>query len=168
MTNELVKSLEQKDRMFFSLSDTLDVKASIGLVLITFLAAQTADLLSKELSQFLDGVQVLCVVILAVASIFALLTIKPRKHDVEATEKMWIYRDDLRAHFLRTGEVDPDEKADQELVRTRVKGFEKQIEHNRQIAHRKSNFVNCCYYLVFAAFTLNLLTLTCFAVSQYL
>ena len=54
-----VESLEQKDRMFFGLSDTLDVKASIGLVLIVFLASQTTNLLKNEMDPVLTFLQMI-------------------------------------------------------------------------------------------------------------
>ncbi len=154
-----VESLEQKDRMFFGLSDTLDVKASIGLVLIVFLASQTTNLLKNEMDPVLTFLQMICAVILFTAAMFALVTIWPRTHKVENTEQWGVFHEDLRRHFKCVGESSPDEKAFETFLLQRAEGLKEQIEHNRQITHRKYASVKWCYRSVVIAVALNLFTL---------
>ena len=47
--DDIVGRLEQKDRMVFGLSDTIDVKASMSLALITLLATQAIYLRNLEM-----------------------------------------------------------------------------------------------------------------------
>ena len=46
-TDLIIERMDAKDELTFQGGDTLDVKASIVLVVLTFLAGQSADLLTK-------------------------------------------------------------------------------------------------------------------------
>lgn len=50
INDRILAELSVKDDLSFKLGDTLDVKASIGMVVITFLGTQTAYLLDKHVT----------------------------------------------------------------------------------------------------------------------
>src|SRR5690348_4795153 len=84
LMKELQKTVEEylksQDDLEFELGDTLDVKTSIALVLITFLATQSADFLrhNPPLSSFWHVVQVVSAAALIAAGVLAIAELKPR------------------------------------------------------------------------------------------
>lgn len=77
----IIERLQQKDALLFHLSDTLDVKASIWLVVITFLATQTAGFLSDALLPgALRYAQIGSALSLAAAGALALVVLWPRNY----------------------------------------------------------------------------------------
>ena len=103
-----VERLYAKDEMELNLGNTLDVKASLVLVLITFLAAQTEDLLSKgELSHPGRVLQMIAAISLGMALLTAVWGLWIREYAVELPEDLsaWIerlrefYQDELNAEL---------------------------------------------------------------------
>jgi hypothetical protein len=68
MIMELVKGQDDRE---LALGDTFDIKTSIALVIITFLATQTANFLKMPLSPCWHLVQILSVVSLVAAGVLA-------------------------------------------------------------------------------------------------
>ena len=108
--------LMDKDRLLFNLSDTLDMKASVSLILITFLATQTAELFRiEQLPVLLHWLQFLSALGLFAATISAIVVLWSRKWSVEKSEKFPEWRAKLQEHFR--DQDDADQKvADQYLA----------------------------------------------------
>ncbi len=74
--------LKDQDEREFALGDTLDIKTSIALVIITFLATQSAEFLKTTLSPYwhiIQRVSVGCIVIAGVESQAAVLLRSQRR-----------------------------------------------------------------------------------------
>ena len=80
VNDRLLTELSAKDDLAFKLGDTLDVKASIGLVVITFLGTQTAYLLDKHVTGLAHILQAGSVVALVVATIASIVELWPRNY----------------------------------------------------------------------------------------
>ena len=68
-----LEEINAKEDLSLRLGDALDVKASIGLAIILFLATQSAYLLDKGLPRLGVHVQFVSIVCLVLAALFALL-----------------------------------------------------------------------------------------------
>jgi hypothetical protein len=80
----LYQKIEERDRLEFSFGDTTDVKASIVLMLITFLAGLAASLLAeKDLNPLVRSGQGLVIMFLAGSTFFAVLCLRPRDYSME-------------------------------------------------------------------------------------
>jgi hypothetical protein len=72
--------LNAKDDLAFKFGDTLDVKASIGLVVITFLGTQTAYFLDKNIAGVSHFLQTASVFFLVAATVGMIVALWPREY----------------------------------------------------------------------------------------
>ncbi len=97
----LFRKMDERDKLEFSLCDSTDVKASILLLLITFLAGLTASLLTeKKLSTLIRFGHEIVTSLLAVSTVFAVLSLKPRDYSTEKRPdeyEGWLKK--LREHY---------------------------------------------------------------------
>lgn len=80
INDRLLAELNSKDDLAFKLGETLDVKASIGLVVITFLGTQTAYLLDKHVTGVFHALQDVLVIFLVIATIMSIVELWPRDY----------------------------------------------------------------------------------------
>jgi hypothetical protein len=152
--------IKSQDDLEFELGDTLDVKTSIALVLITFLATQSADFLrhSPPLSSFWHVLQVVSVVLLVAAGVLAIVELKPRRYKARtgpAEFLAWV--EELREHYK--GEPDLESRVVDEINRREVEKITSRFNRNRAINAMKSNLIEWCFRFTLAAVLLNLATL---------
>src|SRR5205809_1022571 len=77
----LYHKIEERDRLEFSLCDSTDVKASILLLLITFLATLSASLVAeKDLNALGRSGQAVVIVFLAISTVFSVSCLRPRDY----------------------------------------------------------------------------------------
>ena len=89
----IVERLNAKDELTYQRGDTLDVKASIVLVVVTFLAGESAELLAKgNLTPAGKVTQIIAAAFLALAGILVWSQLWPREYEVEAAENLLIGR----------------------------------------------------------------------------
>jgi hypothetical protein len=95
--------LKEQDEREFALGDTLDIKTSIALVIITFLATQSAEFLKASASaprwHIIQQMSVACLVI---AGLLALIELIPRNYRLRmnpATFLEWVKQ--TKAFYLR-------------------------------------------------------------------
>jgi hypothetical protein len=104
----LYQKIAERDRLEFSLCDSTDVKASILLLLITFLAGLAASLLAeKELDTIVRSGQGFVIVFLAVSTLCAVLCLRPRDYSTEKRPQEyegWLSK--LREHFAGSPDVE--------------------------------------------------------------
>jgi hypothetical protein len=154
---EFVKS---QDDLEFALGDTLDIKTSIVLVLITFLATQSADFLRgiPPLSTFWHYTQIVSTLSLIVAGGLALYELFPREYMARMSPGKFLgwmnelsefYKDDADAESKIVGAINDAE----------LKKAETRFARNSAINAQKSKLLEWSFYFSLAALAINLLTL---------
>lgn len=104
----VIERLNSKDELTLQRGDTLDVKASIVLVVVTFLAGQSAELLSKgSLTCPGKATQIVAAISLGLAGILIWCQLWPREYEIEAAEKLSEWRAELEDFY----QGDPDASA---------------------------------------------------------
>ena len=155
------QQLAEKDRILFNLSDTLDMKAGVSLVVITFLATQTAGFIGNEaLVDVLRWLQSVSAVLLALAGASSMFVLWPREYSVEKSEEFAGWRARLESYYQ--GQDDAQRKVDDEYLAGRVQGLRVQIAENRRLDDRKSWALAWSYRLTGVSLGLNMLTLIWF------
>jgi hypothetical protein len=76
----VMDSLRSQDEREVDLGDTFDIKTSIALVILIFLATQSAEFLKMPLSSFWHLIQQLSVASLVIAGVLALIELIPRDY----------------------------------------------------------------------------------------
>jgi hypothetical protein len=154
----VVEAVLERDRALFTMGDTLDVKASIVLVLITFLATLTSDILHDHaLSAPLRLAQVLSAMLLAAGAICSVASLWPKDFQVETGEGFAEWLQDLRTHYA--SEPEPDLSVSAAIADGRIARAHERIVHNRALTEWKSQLVFWAFAITATAMVLNLVTL---------
>lgn len=151
---------KSQDDLEFSLGDTLDIKSSILLVVITFLAAQSSGFISKNpaLASYWHCVQIIAVLLLVTAGVLILIELLPRRYAARMAPDAFL---DWIAQLERFYENEPDRaskildliyKAETEKVRVR-------FARNSHTNALKSRLVEWAFRCALVALMLNLATL---------
>jgi hypothetical protein len=127
------------DELFFQVGDVLDVKASIILVVISFLGAISSQiLLVQDLSCLIKGLQILAVLALAGGVFTTVWSLWPRVFDAPPNTEEWIeYLQELEKFYA--GQEDSAERAFKAFKDSISKRRQERISKNRALAERKSN-----------------------------
>jgi hypothetical protein len=151
----ILDRLTAREAQLHEQSNALDVKASIMLVAVTFLAGQTTYLLTKHSEGFWRWEQFLSAFLLLGASVTLAFLLYVRTYDGECAEDYLKWRDDLLEHFGvgHHAEIEP------QMRKEIVSGCKKRIDKARMINERKARQVQIVYALTLAAFALNLTVL---------
>lgn len=156
-TDLIIERLRAKDELTFHDGDALDVKASIVLVVVTFLAAQSADLLSKgSLTPLESTAQIIAVMSLALAGISLWFQLWPREYEIEPAEKLFQWRDELRDFF--EGEPGADTKVSALLKNGIIERTIERIKTNGEINKARSSFLLWSYVFTTLSLVINLAT----------
>jgi hypothetical protein len=161
---EVMEHLRAKDQMLFGLSDILDAKAGIALVVITFLASQSSDLLTTDspLPPVLWFFQMVSIGCLAAAGIAAVGSLWPRDHAVEKSEELEKWAGDLREYYK--DDANPEVAVENAFRKGLVERLKERIATNAEIDATKADLLNRAYKLAGISLGLNLLTLVSMAV----
>jgi hypothetical protein len=165
-TGLIIERLSAKDELTFQRGDTLDVKASIVLVVVTFLAGQSADLLAKGNLTCLGKVtQIVAAISLALAGILLWCQLWPREYEVEAAEKLPQWKADLE-DFYRD---DPDGamKVFDLLTKGIIDRTAERISVNGAKNRTRSQLLLWSYVFTTLSLAINLLTLFGFGLSRH-
>lgn len=151
--------VRSRDAYELSLGDVLDVKVSILLAAITFLAGLSGGiLLSVGLPLILKAGQIISLATISGAGILALLELRPRTYKLPDLPSAW-------ARWIKSLEMHYAGKEEQISLtyRAYVEGFtaraEERIEQNHAINLTKSRLMAGCFCLIAASLVINLLTL---------
>jgi hypothetical protein len=148
------------------LGDALDVKASIGLVVVAFLGTQTAYLLDKHVNGASHWLQFASVFCLTIATIFSVMELWPRNYWIIAPEETSSGRVDQLADFYsRRGEVDEDVLLRQ-LTEDEIEWARQRIRANTGKNNSKERWLTWAFRATAAALALNMITLFVVAVSH--
>lgn len=156
LDREILERLRARDQMLFSLSDILDAKAGIALVVITFLATQCAEFMAKEpsLPTHLLIFQYVSIVALFVAGLCAIASLWPRDHPADPADKMDGWLSELREYF---GEDDAG--VEQEFAKGSAERLRQRIGSLKQITDAKSALLSLAWQFSGVSFIANMFTL---------
>lgn len=155
----LHQKIEERDRLEFSLCDSTDVKASVILLLITFLAGLAASLLAeKELNVLIRFGQEVVIVLLAVSMLFAVLCLKPRDYSTEKRPQEyegWLSK--LREYYA--GKPDADAKVLNQFRQGSIAKTMARIKENYGVNRTKLKYLRCSFWVFVAALGFELMLL---------
>ncbi|MHB1794647.1 MAG: hypothetical protein ACYCPO_06735 [Acidobacteriaceae bacterium] len=151
----ILEHLQSQDDLEFELGDTFDIKTSIALVIIIFLATQSGGFLSSKMPLHWHNIQIASVACVVIAGFLAMFALWPRNYKLKLEPKGflgWVkevkefYGDDKAAvvEFLRS---------------TQIEKIQKRFARNSSINARKSRFMELAFYFTMAALVLNIATL---------
>jgi hypothetical protein len=152
--------LKDQDEREFALGDTLDIKTSIALVIITFLATQSAEFLKTALPPCWHTIQSISVVCIVLAGVLALLELIPRGYRLRMKPHEfleWIKK--TRDFYLSEGATDPDSSTIQRINAVEVEKLTDRFTANSAINETKALLMAWAFYFTMAAVGLNLATL---------
>jgi hypothetical protein len=159
---KLLDEMTTKDDLEVRLGDTLDVKASIGLVVITFLATQTVYFLDKHPSGFPHGLQIASGIFLAAATIAAFVVLWPRNYMLPLPESSGIDRaTELREFYAQHENVETSTMISQ-FIQDEIGWTKIRILANEKQNETKSFWLEKSFYLTAIAMVMNIVTLLYF------
>jgi len=151
----IIHRLDLKDDQTFRLGDAIDVKASIALVVITFLATQTGSFLS--VGGRAAELPLWSAFALAIAGALAVSELWPRDYEIEATEGLDGWIQELGDYYRH--DDDADSKVAEAVRSGHIARTKERIEANARINQRKSVYLTWSFRFTAIALVLNLVTL---------
>lgn len=147
-----------KEDLSLRLGDALDVKASIGLAVILFLATQSAYLLDKGLPRLGTVMQILSIACVILSAIFALMELWPQVYVLPEPESHQISQriEELTAHYRNYPEVET--YAARAFMDDQIDWATKRIADNQKKNRRKSTLLALSFVFTGGAVVINLLT----------
>ena len=152
------ESVRDRDAREFSLGDTLDVKTSVILAVIVFLAAQSEHFFQDSLTPCVRDVQYISAIALVAGGISAVLELIPRNYQAENSPSsygQWI--SDLERYYA--GQDNADASIAEQFVKGYVARTTERIEANIAVNQRKSLWLNVCFISTVVSLAANLFTL---------
>jgi hypothetical protein len=150
----ILDRLTAREAQLHEQCNALDVKASIILVAVTFLAGQTTYLLTKHMNGFWRWEQFFCAFLLLIAAVILAFMLRIQTYDGECSEDYLTWRDDTVTKLGENGDM-----VTSHLRAEIVQGCKERIEKAREINDSKVKQVKVVYVLTLAAFMCNLLAL---------
>jgi hypothetical protein len=157
----IAENLPAQDELEFELGDTLDIKMSIVLVVIVFLADQSRKFLESPMPLHWENFQRVSVFALIVAGGLSLWELFPREYKTRMGQDEFLgWVEQLKAFYDHEGVANPDAKI-VELIRIKdAERTSERIAANKSINARKSRAMEWSFYSVMIAVALNLITLS--------
>lgn len=158
----LFEEIKSEAERSSDLGDALDMKANVWLVVITFLATQTAYFLSRNLSTYAYRGQIASTVALALAGVLTLICLCPRDYMLFSPSNGVIERrlQELQEHYKGVHNV--ESVIHQQLLKDHIAWSKDSISKNTKINNFKSGVVFLAFLLTALAATINLITLVSF------
>jgi hypothetical protein len=148
----------KRDEHEFALCDSLDVKASIILVILVFLAEQSDKFFQAGVVGCARMLQYVSVSALIIGGICAVLELWPRDYGTEGTPQKyddWLAK--LREHYASSANA--DELVLEQVVLGRAKRAKERAEANIATNKLKTRFLYASFLFIVVSLTANLLTL---------
>jgi len=162
IAERLLEEVNAKEDLSLRLGDALDVKASIGLALLLFLATQSVYFFDKGLSHLGNWMQTASVICVIVAVTMAIAELWPRQFILPEPESPVVGRriEQLREHFKKFPAEYPDVEAsvNDTLLEDELEWTKDRIADNQKKNKVKSDCLNWSFWLTVPAIVLNLLT----------
>jgi hypothetical protein len=146
IANSLVEEATRLDEIAYQVGDVLDVKASVILVVLTFLGTLASQVLPiPDLPVTIKIIQIVAVIALSIAGTFTICTLWPRKFAIPPSPlESWEYAEALIKHFHGAG--DAEDLAFQQLQKSKTDLALDRIVKNRQLAASKAKFNKYAFY----------------------
>lgn len=158
----LLGEMNAKEDLALRLGDAMDVKASIGLAVILFLATQTAYFLDKGLPRLGIVMQLFSIVCVVLAAIFSLLELWPRTYILPEPESDYIPKrlEELKQHY--SPYPDAESNVTEAFVNDEIQWAKNRITDSQRKNRIKSYRLEVSFWCTGAAVILNLLTTSLF------
>jgi hypothetical protein len=156
----LIERLTNRESQLSQQSDTLDVKASILLVVVTFLAGQSADLLSKHPHGWIHWEQMTSIVLQVIAGVLLALQLRIRTYSAETSEKYPQWRDELSQHYRGSETSILDQ-----MKRVIIEAYTTRLSEANRYNDRKASLVNKTFWITLLSLACNLAALAPLLVS---
>jgi|SRR5438445_5729203 len=162
MLRMIREEIHAKEDLALRLGDALDVKASIGLAVILFLATQTAYFLDKGLPSLGAAMQIFSISCIVLAAVFALLELWPRTYILPEPESAVLPRrlSELKAHY--SPYPNADSHIAEAFLRDEIEWAKSRIADSQEKNRSKSKRLEVSFWCTAAAVILNLLTVLLF------
>jgi hypothetical protein len=150
--------INAKEDLSLRLGDALDVKASIGLAVILFLATQSAYLLDKGLPRFGMAMQIVAIACVVLAAVFALMELWPQVYVLPEPESPEISQriKELTVHYGNYPDVEMH--AAKAFMDDQIYWATKRIAGNQKKNRWKSTLLALSFLFTGGAVAINLLT----------
>jgi hypothetical protein len=155
----IAQEAERLDELKYQAADVLDVKASIILVVVTFLGTLSGQILSlPDLPTNVKVAQIVAVVADCLAGMLTLVALWPRDFDLPpSTEESVAYVEKLEKHF--DGQVGAEDLVFEEFRKSRARGISSRIKTNSKLVAFKSRLNHWTFYIVSTAVAAELVSL---------
>lgn len=156
--------INAKEDLSLRLGDALDMKASISLAVIVFLATQSAYFFDKRLPHLAFCIQAVSVICVALAAIFAVIELWPVTYGLPAPESSRIPQrlQELREHYRPYANA--EENSVNAIIEDEIAWAIERIGANDTKNIRKSNALAWSFWFTAAAMFLNLVTVIIFLI----
>lgn len=148
----------ERDRDEFAFGDTLDVKTGLILVILIFLAGESAEFLRSSVTLPVRCLQYFSVGSLIIGGVYAVLELWPRKFLKEAEPQEYDNRRGLLTAYY-SDEPDAENFALMMAIEERVEASHARISKNSANNRKKSKLLNKAFYFVILSLAANLTTL---------
>lgn len=158
--NRVLDFVKSQEDLEFSLGDTLDVKASILLVVVTFLATQSSEFLNRAtiLAAHWRYAQMFSIGFLIAAGFLALLELRLRKYPARMEPKKFLgWLAEVRDFYAT--EADPEARIIAWVYTKEIEKSQNRFEQSNVINTRKASMLKWCFRFTLGALGVNLLTL---------
>jgi hypothetical protein len=153
--HDIIEYVFERDRLEFSLGDTLDVKTGLILASLTFLAIQSGSLIDGHQSLNQTIAQIVAVFSLVIGGALAVVVLWPRAYDREAEPDSY---DQWLAQLADFKARNPTAES-YELVPVRLEAAKQRVRKNIRINQEKSRWMFYSFYCLIVAFVANVATL---------
>lgn len=157
-----LEEINAKEDLSLRLGDALDIKASIGLAVILFLATQTAYFFDKGLSRVAFVMQIISIICIIAAAVFAMLELWPRRYVLPEPESEIISAriEQLEQHYAAYD--NPVVNTESAFIKDEIQWAKNRIAENQKKNKVKSDFLNKSFWFTAVAVVTNLLTVLAF------
>jgi len=150
----LLDRLTNRETQLSQQADALDVKASILLVAVTFLAGQSTYFLTKHPTGFIHWSQLLAVVLQVTSGCLLAWQLAIKQYSAEASEQYPGWRDQLIAHYSNDSAA-----VEAEMLKGIITGCAERAAETRKLNDHKALIIGSAYWLSLGSFACNLAAL---------
>jgi hypothetical protein len=152
--------LEWQNELELELGDTLDIKTSIALVVIIFLATQSGGFLATHMPRHWHNLQIVSVLCLIIAGVLAVWELIPRTYKFGLSPAKFLeWVKGVKDFYSADGVSNPEARSVEFIRRKQIEQMQTRFSKNRAINAMKSKAVEWSFYLTMTALILNLATL---------
>lgn len=152
--------LPSQDDLEFDLGDTLDIKMSIVLVVIVFLATQSSGFLASPMPVHWHNIQIASTIAVITAGVLSLIELFPKTYKTRMGHKEFLaWVEQLKEFYDHEGVENPEEKIVEFIRLKDAQRTCERIAANRVINAQKSRFLEWSFYSMMVSVALNLITL---------